>query len=208
MAKQKTKHVCQECGYESLRWMGRCTNCNNWNTFVEEVTVSSKSKSIAKVSSSTKPEKITQISSRKEARLTTNMREFNRVLGGGIVPGSLVLIGGDPGIGKSTLLLQTSAQIAKRNSAVLYISGEESMQQTKLRANRLDIDVDQLYVLAETDLYNILHHIEELNPAFVVVDSIQTIFKEEITSAPGSVSQVRECTMELMKLAKTNGIPI
>src|SRR5690606_16160682 len=117
-------------------------------------------------------------------------------------------IGGDPGIGKSTLLLQTSAQIAEKKLPVLYVSGEESMQQTKLRANRLGIDVDELFVLAETNLYNILHHIDELHPSFVVVDSIQTIFKEEVTSAPGSVSQVRECTMELMKLAKTKGIPI
>ena len=211
MAKRKTVYVCQECGYESLRWMGKCTNCNNWNSFQEEVKQRQK-KSLGAGQSTgskmSKPTKMKQIEYEKEERLTTDMKEFNRVLGGGIVPGSLVLIGGDPGIGKSTLLLQTSAEIAEKEKTVLYISGEESMQQMKLRANRLGIDADQLYVLAETNLYDILHHIEELSPAFVVVDSIQTMFKEEVTSAPGSVSQVRECTMELMKTAKTKGIPI
>jgi len=211
MAKRKAVYVCQECGYESLRWMGKCTNCNNWNSFQEEVKQRQK-KSLGAGQSTgskmSKPTKMKQIEYEKEERLTTDMKEFNRVLGGGIVPGSLVLIGGDPGIGKSTLLLQTSAEIAEKEKTVLYISGEESMQQTKLRANRLGIDADQLYVLAETNLYDILHHIEELSPAFVVVDSIQTMFKEEVTSAPGSVSQVRECTMELMKTAKTKGIPI
>src|SRR5699024_6995991 len=197
-------------GYESLRWMGKCPNGDNWNSFIEEVKQPKRPKGHVNTATKTalKPTKMKQIVFEKEVRLLTEMKEFNRVLGGGIVPGSLVLIGGDPGIGKSTLLLQTSAQIAKRDLTVLYISGEESMQQTKLRANRLGIDADQLYVLAETNLYNILHHIDELKPEFVVVDSIQTMFKEEVTSAPGSVSQVRECTMELMKVAKSEGIPI
>ena len=209
VAKRKTKYVCQECGFESLRWLGKCTQCNNWNTFVEEVTQpKGVHKSVMNVSKSAKPMEIKKIDSSKEKRMTTEMKEFNRVLGGGIVLGSLILIGGDPGIGKSTLLLQTSAQLAKKNMPVLYISGEESIQQTKLRADRLGIDVDSLYVLAETNLHNIVHQIEETKPAFVVIDSIQTMFREEITSAPGSVSQVRECTMELMKLAKTYGIPI
>ena len=202
--------MCQECGYESLRWMGKCTNCNNWNTFVEEVKQPKRSAGvgISSTEQANKPTKMNQIEYEKEPRVTTSMKEFNRVLGGGIVPGSLVLIGGDPGIGKSTLLLQTSAQIASKKLRVLYISGEESIQQTKLRANRLGIDEEELYVLAETNLHTILHHIEQVDPAFVVVDSIQTMFKEEVTSAPGSVSQVRECTMELMRLAKTKGIPI
>lgn len=152
--------------------------------------------------------KISEVKREKEARLTTKIGEFDRVLGGGIVPGSLVLIGGDPGIGKSTLLLQTSAQIAKQKLSVLYVSGEESPQQTKLRADRLGIDEDSLFILAETNLHTISHYIKELKPSFVVIDSIQTIFKEEITSAPGSVSQVRECTMDLMRIAKTNHIPI
>ena len=209
MARRKTVYMCQECGFESLKWMGKCTNCNNWNTFVEEVKQPKKSTDmLSPTNKMSKPTKMNEIKYEKEQRVETKMKEFNRVLGGGIVPGSLVLIGGDPGIGKSTLLLQTSAQIAEKNLPVLYVSGEESMQQTKLRANRLAVDVDELFVLAETNLYNILHQIDELNPSFVVVDSIQTIFKEEVTSAPGSVSQVRECTMELMKLAKTKGIPI
>ena len=210
LAKNKTIFVCQECGYESIRWMGKCSNCNNWNTFVEEVKQPKVQKGIGVTSSTkaSKPMKITQIVSEKEARITTAMRELNRVLGGGIVPGSLVLIGGDPGIGKSTLLLQTSAQVAAKDLTVLYISGEESMQQTKLRAERLGITTDKLFVLSETNLHLIMHQIEEVKPDFVVIDSIQTMFKEEVTSAPGSVTQVRESTMELMKIAKSNAIPI
>lgn len=211
MAKRKMKFVCQECGYESAKWMGKCPGCNNWNTFVEEVESSSKgsrhtSGGLSNLQS--KPEKITAIESDKEPRITTEMKEFNRVLGGGVVPGSLVLIGGDPGIGKSTLLLQISSQLADKQLPVLYISGEESAKQTKLRADRLAIKSDLLYVLAETNLYDISNQISQLKPSFVVIDSIQTIFREEVTSAPGSVSQVRECTSELMKIAKSNGIPI
>lgn len=207
MAKRKTIYVCQECGYESIRWMGKCTNCNSWNSFVEEVKAPKQESRVVGVQS-TKPMKISEVKREKEARLTTKIGEFDRVLGGGIVPGSLVLIGGDPGIGKSTLLLQTSAQIAKQKLSVLYVSGEESPQQTKLRADRLGIDEESLFILAETNLHTISHYIKELKPSFVVIDSIQTIFKEEITSAPGSVSQVRECTMDLMRIAKTNHIPI
>jgi len=190
--------------------MGKCTNCNNWNTFVEEVKQPKEQKGIGAAISqkASQPTRIKQIQSEKEPRITIAMQEFNRVLGGGIVPGSLVLIGGDPGIGKSTLLLQTSAQIAAKDLTVLYISGEESIQQTKLRADRLYVDADKLYVLAETNLHQIIHHIENIKPDFVVVDSIQTMFKEEVSSAPGSVTQVRESTMELMKIAKSNAIPI
>lgn len=208
--KRKTVYVCQECGFEALKWMGKCTSCNNWNTFVEEIKQPKSAGAMASIgeTNSTKPVKIKEVVSEKEPRITTSMKEFNRVLGGGVVPGSLVLIGGDPGIGKSTLLLQTSAQIADKKLRVLYVSGEESIQQTKLRADRLKIESDELYILSETNLFHILHHIEKINPSFVVIDSIQTVFKEEVTSAPGSVSQVRECTMELMKVAKTNSIPI
>ncbi|GGB49742.1 DNA repair protein RadA [Lentibacillus populi] len=211
MAKRKTKFVCQDCGYESAKWMGKCPGCNRWNTLVEEVeaTGNRSSHGLARdIRQASKPEKITAIESQKEPRITTTMKEFNRVLGGGIVPGSLVLIGGDPGIGKSTLLLQISSQLAEKQLQVLYISGEESGRQTKLRADRLGITADSLYVLSETNLYDIANHIEKINPSFVVIDSIQTIFREEVTSAPGSVSQVRECTSELMKIAKTNGVPI
>ncbi|MHA6253383.1 DNA repair protein RadA [Oceanobacillus sp. CAU 1775] len=211
MAKRTNKFVCQDCGYESAKWMGKCPGCSNWNTMVEEVQargtgsrhlVSKGTKTVSK------PEKISALESQKEPRITTEMREFNRVLGGGIVPGSLVLIGGDPGIGKSTLILQISSQIARKGMPVLYVSGEESTRQTKLRAERLDVNEDELYVLSETNLQDISHQIDELNPELVVIDSIQTMYREEVTSAPGSVSQVRECTSELMRIAKTKNISI
>ncbi|GGJ93338.1 DNA repair protein RadA [Lentibacillus kapialis] len=211
MAKRKTKYVCQDCGYESAKWMGKCPGCNHWNTLVEEIealsggaghTMSRDGKAAGQ------PESITSIETKKEPRITTGMKEFNRVLGGGIVPGSLALIGGDPGIGKSTLLLQISSQLAEKQLPVLYISGEESTRQTKLRADRLDVSSELLYVMAETNLLDIINQIEQIRPAFVVIDSIQTIYREEVTSAPGSVSQVRESTSELMRVAKSNGIPI
>ncbi|WP_163539021.1 DNA repair protein RadA [Gracilibacillus sp. YIM 98692] len=210
MAKRKSKFVCQECGYESPKWMGKCPSCQQWNTLVEEVSVPTSPRgNWATTSTNTqKPEQLNKIQSQEEPRVKTTMQEFNRVLGGGIVPGSLVLIGGDPGIGKSTLLLQVSSQLAERDVDVLYISGEESARQTKLRADRLGISADGLYVLSETNLVDIRTQMDQLNPGFVVIDSIQTIFKEEVTSAPGSVSQVRECTSELMRMAKKNHIPI
>src|SRR5699024_2975737 len=209
-AKRKTKFVCQDCGYESARWMGKCPGCHQWNTLVEEIESSgSGNKHVTKISGKkSKAEKITEIESEKEPRITIKMKEFNRVLGGGIVPGSLVLIGGDPGIGKSTLLLQVSAQLAEKQLPVLYISGEESTRQTKLRADRLGVTEDLLFVLAETNLLDIANQIEKIKPSFVVIDSIQTIYREEVQSAPGSVSQVRESTSELMRLAKTLGIPV
>ena len=210
VAKRKTKHVCQECGYESARWMGKCPSCNSWNTLVEEYVAPNKANQLTAggLQSTSKPEKITAIASEKSPRITTSIKEFNRVLGGGVVPGSLVLIGGDPGIGKSTLLLQISASLAEKQLSVLYVSGEESTQQTKLRADRLGITADLLYVLAETNVFDIVQHIKESKPSLVVIDSIQTMFREEVTSAPGSVTQVRESTSEFMKIAKTYGIPI
>ncbi|GAE93787.1 DNA repair protein RadA [Gracilibacillus boraciitolerans JCM 21714] len=210
MAKRKSKFVCQSCGYESPKWMGKCPGCHEWNTLVEELeaTKSVRGNWATGSKMSQKPEKITSIHSHEELRIKTGMQELNRVLGGGIVPGSLVLIGGDPGIGKSTLLLQVSDQLSQRNLDVLYISGEESARQTKLRADRLAIKSDRLYVLSETNLVDIANQIDQLKPGFVVIDSIQTIFKEEVTSAPGSVSQVRECTSDLMRIAKQNHIPI
>lgn len=211
VAKRKTKFVCQACGYESAKWMGKCPGCNSWNTLVEEVEITGGKnghQTELDTKQASKPERITTIASQKEPRVTTSLKEFNRVLGGGIVPGSLVLIGGDPGIGKSTLLLQISAQLAEKDLQVLYISGEESARQTKLRADRLGITADSLYVLSETNLFDISNQIEKISPSLVVIDSIQTIFREEVTSAPGSVSQVRECTSELMKIAKTSSIPI
>jgi DNA repair protein RadA/Sms len=211
LAKIKTKFVCQECGYESAKWMGKCPGCNNWNSFVEETAITGKQTRhtfSGITTAGSKPERITSIVSEQEPRITTDLKELNRVLGGGIVPGSLVLIGGDPGIGKSTLLLQVSQQLAKKQLPVLYISGEESTRQTKLRADRLGVSSDSLYVLAETNMLSITNHIEQLKPSLVIIDSIQTIYREEVTSAPGSVSQVRECTSELMRIAKTSSIPI
>lgn len=209
LAKAKTRFVCQECGYETPKWMGKCPSCNQWNTLVEEVVVKSNPKHTGiGQGSSQSPEKITSVQTKEESRMLTAMPEFNRVMGGGIVPGSLVLIGGDPGIGKSTLLLQISNQLAQKDISVLYISGEESTRQTKLRADRLGVTSEQLYVLSETNLQLISNQIDQLAPAFIVIDSIQTIFKDEVTSAPGSVAQVRECTSELMRIAKTKHVPI
>lgn len=204
--------MCQACGYESPKWMGRCPGCGEWNKMVEETEVIGKqpkrSFQHSAPGTSAKAAAITTIETEQEPRVTTRMQELNRVLGGGVVPGSLILIGGDPGIGKSTLLLQVSAQLAVTNQKVLYISGEESIKQTKLRADRLHVSSPELYIYAETNLESIHQTIEDISPDFVVVDSIQTVYHPEVTSAPGSVSQVRESTAELMRIAKTKGIAI
>ncbi len=179
MAKKKTKFTCQECGYQSPKYMGKCPGCGQWNTLVEEMepVVSSRRLNYANAIQTevTKPRRLTEVETKSEARIETKFQEFNRVLGGGIVDGSLVLIGGDPGIGKSTLLLQISSQLADSSYDVLYISGEESAKQIKLRADRLHVNGSNLFVVSETDLQRIATHIEEVNPAFVVIDSIQTI---------------------------------
>jgi len=212
MAKKKTKFVCQSCGYESVKWVGKCPACNEWNTMVEFIEQAPSSRRLTfNTSSSTegsRPISIMEVEIGSETRIETTFQEFNRVLGGGIVLGSLVLIGGDPGIGKSTMLLQVSSQLAKKDHKVLYVSGEESQKQIKLRAERLGVATKNLFVLSETDLSYIARFMDEMAPDFVVIDSIQTIYLNEVTSAPGSVSQVRECTSELMKIAKTKGIPI
>lgn len=208
MAKVKTKFICQECGYESAKWMGKCPSCNNWNTLVEEI-ISSNNTTIGNQKSVTsKPELLSKVKIEDEPRINTNIKELNRVLGGGIVPGSLILVGGDPGIGKSTLMLQTSQSISNNNVKVLYVSGEESLKQTKRRADRLGANFNQLYVVAENQLDLIENHIESMNPDVVIIDSIQTMYHSQIASAPGSVSQVRECTSYLMRTAKSKGIAI
>ncbi|MEH7180872.1 DNA repair protein RadA [Neobacillus vireti] len=214
MAKRKTKFMCQECGYESPKWMGKCPGCGQWNKMVEEVEVTGGNRRGAFAHSQggstilSKPTPITAVESLSEPRILTDLQELNRVLGGGVVKGSLVLIGGDPGIGKSTLLLQVSSQLANKGNKVLYISGEESLRQTKLRAERLGVQSENLLVYSETNLEEINRNIESTSPSFVIIDSIQTVFHPEVTSAPGSVSQVRECTSELMRIGKTNGIAI
>ncbi|MHA8110693.1 DNA repair protein RadA [Lactobacillaceae bacterium Melli_B4] len=218
MAKIKTQFVCENCGYISPRFLGRCPNCGKWNTLIEE-TVKPQSTTTAstnKITSSrtnengsaTKPELVSQIKSHTEMRVKTNSEEFNRVLGGGIVPGSLILIGGDPGIGKSTLLLQISGELSDTGHKILYVSGEESANQIKLRADRLVVGSDQLYIYPETDMDAIRHAIEELQPDAVVIDSVQTVEEPSIQSAIGSVSQVRGITSDLMNIAKSKGITI
>lgn len=213
MAKKVSKFVCGSCGYETPKWLGKCPGCNDWNSMVEETTITKPNKRVAFNHSSNggsvqKPLSISQIESMDETRVMSGLGELDRVLGGGIVTGSLVLIGGDPGIGKSTILLQVSASLANAQHKVLYISGEESTRQTKLRAERLGVKTDQLLVYSETDIELIANAIDETSAKFVVIDSIQTVFNGEVTSAPGSVSQVRECTAELMRIAKTKGVAI
>lgn len=211
MSKRKTKFMCKDCGYESPKWMGRCPGCGEWNTMNEEVEVVTKGPRGAFQHSDNIRQKampINQIETTVEQRVKTKLNEFNRVLGGGIVPGSLILTAGDPGIGKSTLLLQVSSILAEMGHRLLYISGEESIRQTKLRAERIGAKSDELYIYAETDLEHIHQTIEEVKPKFVIVDSIQTIHHPEVKSAPGSITQVRECTAELMRIAKTQNIAI
>ncbi|WP_208559836.1 DNA repair protein RadA [Marinilactibacillus kalidii] len=211
MAKKKASvFVCQQCGYESPKYLGKCPSCGTWNQMVEEK-IPDKTDSRSRVSLSgkaSKAEAITDITIEKEERVKTKLVEFNRVLGGGVVPGSLVLIGGDPGIGKSTLLLQVSAQLNNGGGTVLYVSGEESASQIKMRAERLELRGTDFYLYAETDLSLIQETIEQIKPDYVIIDSIQTMHHPNIDSASGSVSQVRESTATLMQLAKMNNIAI
>ena len=198
--------MCQNCEYHSPKYLGRCPNCGAWSSFVEEVEAAEvKHARVSLTGEKTRPMKLAEVTSIDVNRTKTGMDEFNRVLGGGVVPGSLVLIGGDPGIGKSTLLLQVSTQLSHQGT-VLYVSGEESAEQIKLRAERLgDID-SEFYLYAETNMQNIRTEIEKIKPDFLIIDSIQTVMSPEISSVQGSVSQVREVTAELMQLAKTNNI--
>ena len=209
---KKTVYFCQECGYESAKWMGQCPGCRAWNTFVEETVSPKKTSSAAggKISGNKRPEPVVlkDISLKEDERRTSGIGELDRVLGGGIVPGSLVLVGGDPGIGKSTLLLQVCRNLAHMDASVLYISGEESLRQIKLRANRIGEFNENLTLLCETNLETIREVMERKKPDVAVIDSIQTMFDEEISSAPGSVSQVRESTNVLMQIAKGLGISI
>jgi len=208
MAKAKTRYVCQECGSDYPKWQGRCLNCGEWNTLVETVIQPKGSGGRASrpnLTGRARPIALPDIPPDSYQRLQLPMKEFNRVLGGGLVPGSLILIGGDPGIGKSTLLLQASAMLAN-HGPVLYVSGEESAQQIKLRATRLKVQADNLFILTETNMDAILGHIEKSKPKFLIVDSIQTVYLSDLQSAPGAVSQVRECAARLQEVAKQQHI--
>ena len=205
MAKNKTVFVCNECGYESPKWMGKCPACNAWNSFFEEKVVSTSGSNSGKKKELSKPIELNKIEGKTEAKISTGFNELDRVLGGGLVNGSLILLGGEPGIGKSTLILQICNKI-KTDGKVLYVSGEESGEQIKLRADRLGVKNDNLLFLSETNIENIEENILSINPKLVIIDSIQTMYSEEITSAAGSVSQVREITAKIMRTCKENGV--
>ncbi|WP_282016327.1 DNA repair protein RadA [Marinifilum flexuosum] len=210
VAKAKTKSAwfCQNCGVESAKWVGKCPSCGEWNTFVEEIVVKSKNVNVvgSNGDSKNKPLKISEISSSEEKRYNTQNMELNRVLGGGLVPGSLILIGGEPGIGKSTLALQIALHL--KSYKTLYVSGEESAQQIKLRGNRINADNENCLIVSETSMENIFSHIKNTNPNIVVIDSIQTLATERIEAGPGSVSQIRECTSQLLQYAKQSAVPV
>ena len=206
MSKQKTRFICQNCGYVSPKWLGKCTECGEWNSFIEDVEIRTKRTNGIDIGKEDAPQKLKDIVYDKENRLSTKMRELDIVLGGGLVDGSLVLVGGDPGIGKSTLLLQVANNLSHEGRIVLYVSGEESIKQTKLRSERLKMDNEELYIVAENNIERIKFYVEQLKPHVLIVDSIQTVFNPEVTSAPGTVSQVREATNQFMNIAKKFGV--
>ena len=210
MAKVKSKYVCQECGYESAGYLGKCPDCGSWGTLVEEVETKSigAKTAAAEFLNNEKPMLINEISLDESVRVSTNISEFDRVLGGGLVQGSLILLAGDPGIGKSTLVLQTSGELCKQNKKVLYASAEESAGQVKLRAERLGVNTDSLYIYPQTNLEQIRAQIKELKPDILIVDSIQSIYTDNIASSAGSVGQVRECCNYLMQIAKSENITV
>ena len=208
MAKVKKSFFCQNCGAQSAQWLGQCKSCDEWNTIVEEIVSKPKEQAWQEKSSSkiNKPKKIYDISLENDVRIDTCDNELNRVLGGGIVAGSLVLLGGEPGIGKSTLLLQSALKMKRQK--VLYVTGEESDKQIRMRAERLGYLDSECQVLAETNTQNIFQQILHLQPSLVVIDSIQTLFTNSLDSSPGSISQIKECTSELMAFAKESGTPV
>lgn len=208
MAKLKTTYFCQSCGAQSAKWIGKCASCNEWNTYVEEV-IQSASKTATNPTTTNRtavPHLISEVGASAEIRIKTYDKELNRVLGGGIVSGSVTLFGGEPGIGKSTLMLQIALKM--KNTRVLYVSGEESEQQIRMRAERIGIENNDCYIYTETFTPNLFHYFNEVNPQLVIIDSIQTLHTSSVESSPGSVSQIRECTAELIKLAKQSAVPV
>ena len=212
MAKKKTMFVCQQCGYDAPKWLGRCPGCGQWNTMAEEVIQQEKDSRQQGLnlglSDKSRPVPITQVRVEDLPRITSGSGELDRVLGGGIIPGSMVLIVGDPGIGKSSLNLKVCSNLAEAGKSVLYVTGEESTRQVRMRADRLNAVSEKLMIASETNLEVIEKHILDIKPSLLVIDSIQTIFRPDVQSAPGSVSQVRECAVELLRIAKTNGISV
>ena len=206
MAKTKTTFVCQSCGAQSPKWVGKCNACGEWNTVLEEIVTERKDTSVMQAKGNLKPLLLSEIDLDQQARIVTGNEEFDRVIGGGLVPGGLILLGGEPGIGKSTLVLQIALQLTQLT--VLYISGEESLQQLKMRANRLNGKESNCLFLCETSLENILAHLETEKPDLVIIDSIQTVATELAESSPGSVTQIRECTVGIMKVAKLKQIAV
>jgi DNA repair protein RadA/Sms len=208
MAKSKTIYYCTNCGYQSSKWLGKCPSCGEWNTFQEEVITKEDKRKSGSTNKTTlsKPVSIDSIKTEKDIRIDTRNKELNRVLGGGLVPGSIILVGGEPGIGKSTLLLQAALNMKRLRT--LYISGEESYRQIKLRADRLKIKNENVFILNETLTSNIFKHINDLTPGLIIIDSIQTLYTDIIDTSPGSISQIRESAAELQRLAKTSNIPV
>lgn len=210
MAKIKKAFFCTSCGNESVKWIGRCPGCNEWNTYVEEIiskeNVNPNQSTFKDFSTKTKPVKLNEVKENELSRFLSDDPEFNRVLGGGIVPGSIVLIGGEPGIGKSTLLLQIALSL--KNLKILYVSGEESVEQIKMRADRIGVHNDNCYLFSETCTQSIFDQVKQLEPNLIIVDSIQTVYSQHILSASGSISQVRECAGEFQRLAKETNIPV
>ncbi|MCU0482405.1 MAG: DNA repair protein RadA [Anaerolineae bacterium] len=213
MAKTRSKFVCSNCGKQTASYVGRCPNCGQFNTMQEVIEEVKKAGSVKQDRQTvgtmrSKPQRLRETDMTEEERLFVPVAEFNRVMGGGIVPGSITLIGGEPGIGKSTLLLQVSATLANDVGTVLYVSGEESARQIKMRADRLSLDAEDLFLLTETNLNTIMEHIKHVNPMIVIIDSIQTVYAEELDSSPGLVSQVRECASRLQAMAKSSGVSV
>lgn len=203
MAKTKVKYICSNCGYETLKWLGKCPTCGEWNSFSEELVEERKGRRVKK--HDVIVSKLSEMSDEEDRRITTGIDEFDRVLGGGLMPGSVTLLGGDPGIGKSTLVIQAAAKIEE---TVLYVTGEESVKQINLRAKRLGLQSDNLLLLAETDLSIIKETIKKTDPFVVMVDSIQTVYDPDLDNSPGTVTQIRESTAELLQLAKRSNCAI